>query len=80
MTKVGAGLFGASGAAAYISPKGNFKAYDMDVTEASALSVMRCVGAAPAAYSTGYGARRRCFSSNVCDLRLRFSLYAHSTE
>ena len=45
VTKVGAGLFGASGAAAYISPKGNFKAYDMDVTEASALSVMRCVGA-----------------------------------
>ena len=45
MTKVGAGLFGASGAAAYISPKGNFKMYDMDVSEPSALSVMRCVGA-----------------------------------
>jgi len=44
LTKVGAGLFGVSGAAAYITPKQNFKAYDMTVTETSALAMMRLVG------------------------------------
>lgn len=34
LTKVGAGLFGVSGAAAYITPKQNFKAYDMTVPSA----------------------------------------------
>ena len=41
LQEVGAGLIGASGAVAYLTPKGNFKAYDMDVTEPTALAMMR---------------------------------------
>lgn len=44
LQEVGAGLIGVSGAAAYLTPKGNFKAYDMDVTEPTALAMMRLVG------------------------------------
>ena len=44
LQEVGAGLIGVSGAAAYLTPKGNFKAYDMDVAEPTALAMMRLVG------------------------------------
>ena len=45
LQEVGAGIIAASGAAAYLTPKGNFKAYDMDVSEPTALAMMRLVGA-----------------------------------
>jgi hypothetical protein len=45
LTNVGAGLFGLSGAMAYIAPKANFENYKMTVTESTALANMRGAGA-----------------------------------
>ena len=42
---IGAGLFGLSGLAAYITPRGNLKQYGVDDPDPTSLAMMRCVGA-----------------------------------
>jgi hypothetical protein len=44
LTNVGAGIFGASGALAWVSPSTNFEKYGLPTDDASANSMMRTVG------------------------------------